>query len=227
MFLELAIIILRTANLRIKDKRDFIFMQSQEVSRVRSTGRKPFQRNLKLKAPIGKEQIRRKLLPPYYVTGFIDGEGSFSISIGKNTEYRRGVQIRPEFEIELRADDREVLERIVVTLGCGKIYDCAYDRYGWYPHVKYKITGARDMEKFLFPFLDKYPPQAKKAKVYKLFRKIVMMYLKKEHLTDKGFKEIVKTRDIIRSLGKKHYSAETARVRENRSPGGVGQEVTF
>ena len=175
----------------------------QEVSRVHSTCRKPFVRNYKLREPIGKGQIQKKKLNPHYVAGFIDGEGSFSVSIGKNRTLRGGLEIRPEFEIELRADDRNILERILVTFGCGKIYDCSYERYGWYPHVKYKITSTRDMRNYLFPFLDQYPLQAKKAEVYKLFKKIVMMVREKKHLSDQGFSMIVKLRDKIRALGKK------------------------
>src|SRR3989344_4209289 len=83
---------------------------SSEVSRVRSTKRKPFERNPILKCPIGKEQIRREKLNPHYVVGFIDGEGSFSISIGKHKTTKSGFDVRPEFEIELRKDDQEILE---------------------------------------------------------------------------------------------------------------------
>ena len=176
----------------------------QEVSRARSTYHtKPFMRNHNLKEPIGKERIQKKKLNPHYVAGFIDGEGSFSVSIGKHKTLRRGFEIRPEFEIELRADDREILERILVTIGCGKIYDCSYERYGWYPHAKYKITSNQDMKNYLFPFLDKYRLQAKKARVYKLFRKIVTMICNKKHLSDEGFDVITKLRDEIRALGKK------------------------
>ena len=201
------------------DKSNFILMQQQEVSRAHSTDGRV---NEKLKRPIGKEQIRREKLPGQYVAGFVDGEGSFCISIGKGTEYKRGVQVRAEFEIELRADDQEILERILVTIGCGKIYDCSYDRYGWYPHSKYKITGAQDMINYLFPFFDKYKLQAKKAQVYKLFKQVVLMYRKKEHLTDAGYKKVVALRDKMRALGRKHNSlTETARIRENRSSGGV------
>lgn len=196
-------------------------MQQQEVSRAHSTDRRI---NKKLKNPIGKEQIQREKLNPHYVAGFVDGEGSFSISIGKDTEYKRGVQIRAEFEIELRADDQEILERILVTIGCGRIYDCSYDRYGWYPHSKYKVTGAQDMIDYLFPFFDKYKLQAKKAKVYEIFKEIVLMYRRKEHLTDKGYAKVVALRDKMRSMGRKHNTLmETARIRENRSSGGVRQ----
>ena len=179
----------------------------REVSRVRSTKRKSSEkdgrRNNKLQAPFGKEQIHKGKLHPQYVVGFIDGEGSFSVSVGKHKTMKRGREVRLEFEIELRADDREILERICKTIGCGRIYDLSYERYGWYPHVKYKIGGVKDMQTYLIPFLDQYPLQAKKGKAYKLFREIVVMFGNKEHLTDTGFKKILKLREKIRARGKK------------------------
>ena len=203
----------------------------QEVCSVRSTKRRPFQRNPKLAEPIGKEQIHLEMLHPQYVSGFIDGEGSFSVSINHHKTLKSGIEIKPEFEIELRADDREILERIVATIGCGKIYDCSYERYGWFPHAKFKVTSTREMVEKLFPFLDQNPLQAKKAKVYVLFREIVFAIRRKEHLTDAGFVRIQVLRNEMRKFGKKHnYSAtfdapmETARIRENRSSGGVGHD---
>src|SRR3990167_4336833 len=181
-----------------------------EVSRGRSTVRKPFERNPRLEGPYGKDRIRREPLDGAYVAGFIDGEGSFSVSIGKHKTLSRGLEVRPEFEIELRADDREILERIVISIGCGRIYDCSYEGDGWYPHIKYKVTSTREMEEILFPFLDSNPLQAKKAKSYVLFKKIVLSYRRKEHLTDAGFNKIIQTRDQLRALGKK------ARTYENR-----------
>ena len=125
------------------------------------------------------------------------------MSIGKHKTLKRGYEVRPEFEIELRKDDQEVLERIVVTIGAGRIYDCSYERYGWFPHAKYKITSIWEMKEYLFPFLDKYPLQAKKSKSYKYFREIVLMLCKKEHLSDEGFEKIFRLRTELRMLGKK------------------------
>lgn len=173
----------------------------QEVSRGRSTKRSAWRR--KLRAPYGKDRIQKKKLSPQYVVGFVDGEGSFSVSIGKHMTLKRKYEVRPEFEIELRADDREIIERICATLGCGRIYDLSYERYGWYPHVKYKITSTQDMKRYLFPFLERYPLQAKKAEAYRLFKKIVEMMLIKKHLSDAGFKKIQKLRDEMRIRGKK------------------------
>jgi len=144
-------------------------------------------------------------LSPDYIIGFIDGEGSFSVSVSKHKTLKRRLEIRPEFEMELRADDREILERIRYTLGCGRIYHLGYERYGWYPHAKMKISNIKDLTEVLLPFIDRHPLQAKKRFVYKLFREIVLMVKAKKHLTENGFRSILKKRDHIRTFAKKHY----------------------
>lgn len=185
-------------------------MRLQEVSRVHSTRK-------------GKERIQSiKKLHPQYVVGFVDGEGSFSVSIYRDEAMRNKIFVRPEFEIEVRADDREILKRIQKTLGCGKIYKCNYERYGWYPHVKYKVSRLDEISEVLIPFLEKYPLQAKKAKIFYYFKQIIRKRMNGKHLTKEGVEEIIKLRDKIRALGKKHR-LEAARVRENRSPSGVGR----
>lgn len=193
----------------------------QEVSRVHSTKRMPYERNPNCAAPFGKEQTQTSALPPDYVAGFIDGEGSFSVCINKQVTTRSGYEVRPQFSIELRADDHKILERIMVTIGCGKIYDCSYERYGWFPHTKYKISSVKQIAEYLIPFLDKHPLQAKKANTYRLFREVVLMVRRKEHLTQEGFQKIQQLRMEIRKNGKKHKLG-AARIRENRSSGGIG-----
>lgn len=187
--------------------------QLQEVSRAHSI----LVKNQK------KEQTQsRPKLPPQYIVGFVDGEGSFSVSIYYDKTMKNKVFVRPEFEIELRADDREILERMKDTLKCGRIYDLNYKKYGWYPHVKYKVSNLNEILSRIIPFFERYPLQSKKAKTFQYFREIVLMRKEKKHLTKGGVERIIKLRNLIRKLGKKHRLG-TARVRENRSPGGVGR----
>lgn len=46
------------------------------------------------------------VLNPYYLTGFIDAEGCFNVSILKNSELVTGWHIRPSFQISLHTKDR-------------------------------------------------------------------------------------------------------------------------
>lgn len=146
-----------------------------------------------------------KKLHPQYVVGFIDGEGSFYISLARHKTLKRRFDVRADFEMELRIDDKEIIERIQQKLGCGRIYDLEYKRYDWLPHVKLKIGKIREICDKLIPFFDKYPLQGKKAKVYKHFREAAFLIRDKKHLTDTGYNKILLLRERIRAFSKKHY----------------------
>jgi hypothetical protein len=144
-------------------------------------------------------------LHPQYIVGFVDGEGCFCVSIAKHKTLKRKVEVRAEFEIELRADDGPILKRLQYTLGCGKLYKLNYERYGWQPHLKFKVSNVKELSEIIIPFFDKHRLQAKKGYVYSIFRKIVLMMKDKSHLTEKGFTEIVSLREKMRAYSKKHY----------------------
>ncbi len=159
-------------------------------------------------------------LNPHYIAGFIDGEGCFAICIGKHKTLKSKREVVVQFEIELRADDRPILERIQATLDCGRIYDLNYDRYGWVPHVKYRISRREDLVYKLIPFLCKYPLQAKKARNFEIFCRAVEAHAAKKHLQPEGIQFFENLQEARREGGKKQV---TARVRENRLPSGVAR----
>lgn len=152
---------------------------------------------------VGRAELIK--LNPYYLAGFVDGEGSFCVSMNKHKTTKYKVDIRPEFEIELRADDAEILHRIQQTLNCGNIYLLEYERYDWLPHVKFRVGKIRDLHELVVPFFEKYPLQAKKREVFNIFKIIVAMVYRKEHLSYEGIKRILKLREKMRQHSKKHY----------------------
>src|SRR5438552_5996512 len=56
-----------------------------------------------------------------YVSGYVDGEGTFSISVQINPSSSLGIQLIPEFHVSQNRDRSEVLEIIRERLGCGTI----------------------------------------------------------------------------------------------------------
>jgi len=148
---------------------------------------------------------RRDELSGAYIAGFVDGEGCFCVSFSKHQTSKRRLEVRPQFEIELRADDKPVLERIKKVLDCGEIYHLDYERYKWSPHVKYKVAKIDDLKNKIIPFFKKNPLQAKKSRSFKIWSQVVEMVYKKEHLSYGGFQKIIKLRDKIRQSGKKNY----------------------
>jgi hypothetical protein len=139
-------------------------------------------------------------LNPWYIVGFIEGEGCFAITISKHKTKKLGLDARLVFEIELRGDDRPILEKIQKYFGLGNIYSLNYKRYGWFPHVKYSVHSLKALKKVIIPFFKKYKLKGKKAKDFKLFCQAVKIFDKKEHLTLKGIKKL---KDLRKFMNKK------------------------
>jgi hypothetical protein len=127
-------------------------------------------------------------LNSYYLVGLVDGEGCFSITINK---HRTKLEVRLIFEIELREDDKEILQRVKETLKCGNIYYLKYERYQkWRPHYKYKVSNFIDIYTKIIPFFKKYQLQAKKKYSFEKFCTVAKMIQKKQHLNTEGVEKI-------------------------------------
>lgn len=143
--------------------------------------------------------MNSKLNPYYYIIGLVDGEGCFSITFNNHKDNRL-IEIRLLFEIELREDDKDILERIKRTLDCGNIYYLSYERFPkWRPHYKYKVSNLKDISSKIIPFFKKYQLQAKKKHDFEAFCKVAKLMIKKKHLTKKGIEDIrLIKQDLIR-----------------------------
>lgn len=136
------------------------------------------------------------MVNPDYVVGFVDGEGCFCVPISVHKTLVRRREVRPTFEIEVREDDLQILQKIQRVLGCGTIYRLEFRRYEkWKPHVKLKVSKLSDVQNILIPFFEQHPLQAKKRKNFRIFKRIVRMVARKEHLTTKGIERIERLRN--------------------------------
>jgi hypothetical protein len=158
------------------------------------------------------------MLNPYYISGLVEGEGCFCISISKHKAKKLGFDPRLMFEVEMVIDDKPLLEELQKTLGCGHIYILNYDRYGWRPHVKFAVKNHKDIVERVIPFFKRYPLKGKKKKDFDLFCQAAKLFERKEHLTEGGIERL---RDLQSRMNlRRKLKQSSARVRENRAPGG-------
>lgn len=62
---------------------------------------------------IYKNQNNKDLmLRPHYITGFSDGEASFSVSINKDNNQKTGWRVQAQFAIGLHSKDLPLLSKI-------------------------------------------------------------------------------------------------------------------
>ena len=148
-------------------------------------------------------------LAPDFISGFVSGEGCFYIESGFDSKYKLKHRIRPAFCIELRSDDREVLEAIKKQLNCGNIYDLDFGRYhgyeakGWKPHVKYRVSNLHDIAEKIVPFFKRYPLYGKKKKVFNLYCEIVEAVRNAQHLSAATLPLIKEKVTLLKSMNKK------------------------
>lgn len=133
-------------------------------------------------------------LNPYFVTGFADGEGSFIISVTKNSESSLGFRVKATFSIYLSKKDLGLLKIIQSYFGgAGNIGENYKD------FSSYTFNSLDEICNILIPHFDKYPLITNKFADYLLFRKAVMLMKNKSHLTEEGLKAII---DIKASLNR-------------------------
>jgi len=140
---------------------------------------------------IGADNQQERLKIVYWITGFTDGEGCFSIAVIKNKTTKFGKQIFPEFVVTQGAKSLTALEKIKNFFSCGNIFiNKRYDNHNENLY-RYCVRSLGELNVKILPFFRKYPLQTYKQKDFLIFEKVVKMMIKKKHLTEKGRKEVL------------------------------------
>lgn len=133
----------------------------------------------------------------YYLAGFVDGEGSFSVAIIKHPTQKFGWMINPVFQVYQHEKHREVLELFQFVFRTGNIYR----KSGIHPVLNFSIDSRRNILERVIPFFDRYPLLTKE-KNYKMFKQIVESMERKEHHTKAGFTKLVRLAYRMNQQGK-------------------------
>lgn len=122
--------------------------------------------------PLGK-------MDPFFLTGFTDGEGSFSLQIRSNDYYTSKWKVQYSFQVGIHTKDIAILESMQLTLGVGKIYTMGKEG------VQFRVESLKDLSIIVNHF-NEYPLQTKKQLDFKLFKLALSCVKNKEHLTPEG-----------------------------------------
>ena len=129
-------------------------------------------------------------LDPWWIAGFVDGEGCFSISIVKNASTSLGYQIFPEFVVTQGAKSLSVLEDVQTFFNCGGIYENRRHDNHKENLYRYCVRSVDDITRQIIPFFEEYPLQTAKQYDFVTFCQVIDMLKNKEHLNADGFDKI-------------------------------------
>ena len=140
-----------------------------------------------------------------YVSGIIDAEASFSVSIKIQHDLRYKVRIDPVFSITQR--NRDVLEIVKRILDCGRIIPKPGQKHLWL----FLVDGLDELQRKLVPALDRLKLISKRP-VYPLFREIVLKLAEKKYsLTCNDIRELVLMAYKLSKLNPKSHRKRSLR----------------
>ncbi len=125
-------------------------------------------------------------LDSQWITGFVDGEGTFYVRITEHSEKSAGYQVIPEFRVVQHKKDIQVLYALKEFFGCGVVRINHGDRY------EFRVRSLKHLSQIIVPFFQKYSLRSKKRIDFLKFRKIIKLMENGKHLKPEGILKIIR-----------------------------------
>lgn len=140
---------------------------------------------------------------PSYISGYVDGEGCFTVSISPRATLRVGWEVRPSLSVSQNGDRSEVLLAIQEYFRCGTLRPDRSDLT-----LKWETRRLSNLLSVVIPHFRDYPLQSGKRRDFELFAEICERMARREHRHAEGLREIVRMAGAMNPSGTRGYSPE-------------------
>src|SRR3954451_4181305 len=138
-----------------------------------------------------------------YISGYVDGEGCFTVSIAPRATLRAGWEVRPGFSVSQNGDRAEVLHAIESFFGCGSIRPDRSDKT-----LKWETRRLEDILERVVPHFEQYPLLSGKQNDFERFASVCRLMAAGAHRRRDGLIEIVELVRVMNPSGRRRYAAE-------------------
>jgi hypothetical protein len=138
-----------------------------------------------------------------YISGYVDGEGCFTVSIAPRAKLLVGWEVRPSFSVSQNGDRAEVLHVLQAHFGCGSIRPDRSDRT-----VKWETRRLEDILGRVIPHFEASPLLSGKQLDFERFASICRLMAAGAHRDRAGLRKIVELVRVMNPSGKRRYDAE-------------------
>jgi hypothetical protein len=135
-----------------------------------------------------------------YISGFVDGEGCFSVSFFKRPRFLVGWETKPSFSVSQNHDRAQPLFIMQKHFGCGFMRDGITDNT-----LKYEVRRLDDLLEKVLPHFEAHPLLSAKQVDVRLLKEICLLMKKGEHTTQKGMKKVMALAFKMNPSGKRRY----------------------
>lgn len=136
-----------------------------------------------------------------YISGFVDGEGCFSVSFTKRPRFLVGWETKPSFSVSQNRDRAQQLFIMQQHFGCGFMRDGVTDNT-----IKYEVRRLNDLLEKVLPHFERYPLLSAKQRDVESLKEICLIMKQNEHITPCGMRKILPIAFSMNSSGKRKYS---------------------
>jgi hypothetical protein len=137
---------------------------------------------------------------PSYLSGYVDGEGCFTVSISPRPTIVVGWEVRPSLSVSQNSDRSEVLLLMQEYFGCGTIRPDRSDRT-----LKWEVRSLPVLIARIVPHFKMYPLLSGKHQDFELFASVCERMERGEHLAPIGLQGIVRLARRMNPSGKRGY----------------------
>jgi hypothetical protein len=165
------------------------------------------------------ENSRERLIG--WITGFVDGEGCFSINFIRQPNrvsrpgYKTGFQVAHEFAVSQGARSADSLHLLVEFFGVGAVYvNNRFDNHRE-PMYRYCVQRRSDLLEIIVPFFERYPLRTTKQQDFTKFVRCLTLIQRRSHLTTEGLIEIL---DIAETMNHRKPRGEIRKALQVVAP---------
>jgi len=144
----------------------------------------------------------RKFLSAY-ISGYVDGEGCFTVSISPRAKLRVGWEVRPSLSVSQNGDRAEVLHALQAYFGCGSIRPDRSDKT-----LKWETRRLEDLLGRVIPHFERFPLLSGKRFDFEAFAAVCRLVGVGMHRSRLGLIEIVELARTMNPSGRRRYDAE-------------------
>jgi hypothetical protein len=143
-----------------------------------------------------------------YISGYIDGEGCFTVSIAPRAKLAVGWEVRPSLSVSQNGDRAEVLHAIQAYFGCGSIRPDRSDQT-----LKWETRRLADLVNRVIPHFIAYPLLSGKRYDFERFAVICGLMKRGAHRDLEGLIKIVSVARDMNPSGRRRYRSKEVLAR--------------
>jgi hypothetical protein len=138
-----------------------------------------------------------------YISGYVDGEGCFTVSISPRAKLLVGWEVRPSLSVSQNGDRAEVLHALQAYFGCGSIRPDRSDKT-----VKWETRRLEDLLESVIPHFESYPLLSGKRLDFECFAAVCNLMAAGAHRSRPGLVQIIELARVMNPSGRRRYDAE-------------------